>query len=59
MTPLFTTKVLAKAIGLGLSISQKLVQDISGDLWHDKSCKNTRFVVEFPLVQGIQTKQAA
>ena len=58
MTPLFTTKVHTKAIGLGLSVSQRLVQEISGNLWYDKSCKNTRFVVEFPTVQSLQAKQA-
>jgi signal transduction histidine kinase len=59
MIPLFTTKVLARATGLGLSVSQAHIQEHSGVIWYDKTCQNTRFVVELPKVQNLNVKQAA
>ncbi|MBC7538736.1 MAG: GAF domain-containing sensor histidine kinase [Bacteriovorax sp.] len=59
MIPLFTTKVLSRAAGLGLSVSQALIQEHSGKMWYDKSCYHTRFVIELPIEQLPSLKQAA
>ncbi|MDD4973982.1 MAG: GAF domain-containing sensor histidine kinase [Bacteriovorax sp.] len=59
MVPLFTTKVHSRATGLGLSVSQALIQEHSGKIWYDKSCHRTRFVIELPLEQVSSLKQAA
>ena len=50
MNPFFTTKEVGKGTGLGLSISKGIMEDNGGKLSYDNSAKNTRFVIEFPLV---------
>lgn len=59
MIPLFTTKLISKSFGLGLSVSQAIFQEHSGHLWYDKSCQHTRFVIELPIEQVQSLKQAA
>lgn len=47
--PFFTTKRLGEGSGLGLDISQKIVQSHDGRIYLDVEAKNTTFVVEFPI----------
>ena len=49
MQPFFTTKEVGRGVGLGLSISQQIIDDHRGKLYLDASHPNTRFVVELPL----------
>lgn len=46
--PFFTTKDVGKGLGMGLSLSLGIIQSINGDLWLDKECTNTRFVIKLP-----------
>ncbi|MES2525565.1 MAG: HAMP domain-containing sensor histidine kinase [Bdellovibrionota bacterium] len=48
MKPFFTTKGPQLGTGLGLSISQSIVQKHGGILYYDRSCPNTRFIIEMP-----------
>jgi len=49
--PFFTTKQAIGGIGLGLSISRRMVEDHHGELHVDTSTANTRFVVRLPKRQ--------
>lgn len=49
MQPWFTTKTYNQGSGLGLSISQKIVQAHGATLELDRTDPNTRFVLKFPL----------
>lgn len=49
MQPWFTTKTYNQGSGLGLSISQKIIQAHSATLELDQTDANTRFVLKFPL----------
>ena len=49
--PLYTSKDIGKGTGLGLSISRDIIKNHNGLLYVDKKSKNTRFVIEIPLVQ--------
>lgn len=49
MQPWFTTKTFNQGSGLGLSISQKIVQAHNGTLELDATDAHTRFVLKFPL----------
>ena len=48
MHPYFTTKNLAEASGLGLSISNNIIKRYNGKLLLNCECDNTQFVVELP-----------
>lgn len=48
MQPFFTTKEVGHGIGLGLSISQGIIQGHGGKFYLDESAPNTRFVVWLP-----------
>lgn len=58
MIPLFTTKLFSRATGLGLSVAQAFIHEHNGKIWYDKSSQHTRFVIELPLEQIVQLKQA-
>ncbi len=47
--PFYTTKELGKGTGIGLSISASIMEANNGKLRYDRSCKNTRFRIEFDV----------
>ena len=47
MQPYYTTKYREKGIGLGLSISKRLVEFHNGSIRFDESSENTKFVISF------------
>jgi len=50
MEPFFTTKEVGQGSGgLGLSVSQGMIQGQGGKLYYDPSSPNTCFVIEMPL----------
>jgi signal transduction histidine kinase len=49
MQPFFTTKAVGKGTGLGLSISKGLIEDHGGQLYYDRSSRNTCFKIHLPL----------
>ncbi|HOV74732.1 MAG TPA: PAS domain S-box protein [Candidatus Hydrogenedentes bacterium] len=52
--PFFTTKQTIGGIGLGLSISRRMVENHHGDLFLDAASSNTRFVVRLPKRQTVE-----
>lgn len=50
MDPFFTTKEVGKGTGLGLSISSSTMEKHNGIIYYNTNCKNTQFVLEFPIV---------
>ncbi|MCO5142490.1 MAG: ATP-binding protein [Oligoflexia bacterium] len=53
--PFFTTKDVGKGLGIGLSISKKLMQQQKGDLTYSNKFKNTTFIVLVKLERkGVQ-----
>lgn len=48
MQPFFTTKEVGKGMGLGLSISQGIIQSHDGKLYIDEGSTATRFVIWLP-----------
>lgn len=46
--PFFTTKEIGKGVGLGLSISQGLIEEHGGIIRVDPYSRNTRFVFQIP-----------
>lgn len=50
MDPFFTTKEVGKGTGLGLSISSSTMEKHNGVIYYNTNCKNTQFVLEFPIV---------
>jgi len=48
MQPFFTTKEIGKGTGLGLSVSKGIIETHKGTLQLDRSCVNTRFVIDLP-----------
>jgi signal transduction histidine kinase len=51
MQPFFTTKGPGKGTGLGLSITRGIVESHYGKIFLDRSCPNTRFVIQVPKKQ--------
>lgn len=49
MEPFFTTKEVGKGVGLGLSISQGIIQAHDGKFYLDESSPKTRFVIWLPV----------
>lgn len=50
MHPFFTTKEPGKGTGLGLSISRSIIEKAGGKFYYDRTSRQTRFVIEMPLV---------
>lgn len=48
MQPFFTTKPTGSGTGLGLSISKGIIEQNGGEMFYDKTCPNTRFVIRLP-----------
>jgi len=48
LDPFFTTKEVGKGTGLGLPISQGIIEAHEGRLWYDEKSSHTRFVFELP-----------
>jgi signal transduction histidine kinase len=59
LTPSFTTKVLGKGTGLGLSISNSIIKSHKGEFTIDNNCKNTCFVITFPIHESMDEKISA
>lgn len=51
LDPFFTTKEPGKGVGLGLSVSSRLLEAQHGELVIDSECPNTRFVMRMPKRQ--------
>lgn len=49
MQPFFTTKEVGKGVGLGLSISQGIIQGHNGKFYLDEDSARTRFVIWLPV----------
>jgi signal transduction histidine kinase len=50
--PFFTTRSSDRAVGLGLPVSQALVQAHGGNLWLFSNAEGATFVMELPLAQS-------
>ncbi|MEK2645090.1 ATP-binding protein [Bdellovibrio sp. BCCA] len=48
MEPFFTTKEVGKGVGLGLSISQGIIQSHNGKFYLDENSAKTKFVIWLP-----------
>lgn len=48
MQPFYTAKLAGRGIGLGLSVSQSIVEAHGGSLYLDKASKNTKFIFTLP-----------
>jgi signal transduction histidine kinase len=64
MEPFFTTKEIGKGTGLGLSVSKGIAEAHGGQLEHDASAAETRFVLtlrraQAPVVEPPATKASA
>ena len=55
LEPFFTTKAVGKGTGLGLSISKGIIESHNGRLWLDTQSKKTRFVIEIPIRQSVES----
>lgn len=51
MQPFYTTKEVGKGTGLGLSISKGIINNHRGEIYLDKKCMQTRFVIDLPIRQ--------
>ena len=56
--PFFTTKQVGAGTGLGLSIAFGVVKDHNGKIYVDRTCKNTKFVVEIAAAVGVARSAA-
>jgi C4-dicarboxylate-specific signal transduction histidine kinase len=51
MQPFYTTKEVGKGTGLGLSISKGIINNHRGEIYLDRKCMQTRFVIDLPIRQ--------
>ncbi len=59
--PFFTTKDSEKGLGLGLSVTKKIIEDHGGNIWaENRNEGGARFVIELPVnnIQGEQVVHA-
>ena len=49
LNPFFSTKKAGQGLGIGLSLSQNIMQKHQGQLYYNKDSANTSFVLEFPM----------
>ena len=47
--PFFTTKKPGQGIGLGLTITERILQEMNGSIWVEKSERGGRFVFSLPV----------
>lgn len=57
--PFFTTKAVGQGSGMGLIISQKIIENHQGKIYVDTEGEKTCFVVQLPLKQKVEIKEAA
>lgn len=58
--PFFTTKEVGKGTGLGMSVSNRIIEEHQGYLYIDRNRNQTCFVIEFPCYAETSTpKQTA
>ncbi|WP_367277187.1 ATP-binding protein [Oceanispirochaeta sp.] len=49
LNPFFSTKITKSNIGLGLTISNKIIEEFNGTLsFMSETCKGTTFIVDLP-----------
>jgi signal transduction histidine kinase len=57
--PFFTTKEIGKGAGLGLSVAKGIIETHQGSLRLDNSSRNTRFVIQLPVLAATRIDKIA